>query len=167
MPRSANAATSAREVSGDGGTGVPNGRTSVISQSLADAPRGEVVVQHQRGFARRRRALERRRADADDGPALRERGKHLAQPLGAGNGVELVAAFGEARRGVEVVVGAERDDQEVGLVGSAVGGDAPRFGIDRGDRLLHKAHARFRRSSLYGRRTASSVVRPNITSSFE
>ncbi len=33
MPRSSNAATSAAEVSGDGGTGRPKGRTSVISQS--------------------------------------------------------------------------------------------------------------------------------------
>ena len=33
MSRSANAASSASEVSGDGGTGVPNGITSEISQS--------------------------------------------------------------------------------------------------------------------------------------
>ena len=32
MPRSVKAATNAREVSGDGGTGVPNGITTVMSQ---------------------------------------------------------------------------------------------------------------------------------------
>ena len=51
-------------------------------------------------------------------------GSSLAQPLGAGDGVELVAALGQARRGVEVVVGAERHDQEVGLVHARVGRDA-------------------------------------------
>jgi DNA helicase HerA-like ATPase len=34
MFRSANAASNAREVSGDGGTGVSSGRMSVISQAL-------------------------------------------------------------------------------------------------------------------------------------
>jgi hypothetical protein len=55
------------------------------------------------------------------------------------HGIELVVAIGEPRRGVEVVVGAERHDQEVSLVDAAVGGHAPRVGIDRGDRLLHEA----------------------------
>jgi hypothetical protein len=68
-------------------------------------------------------------------------GAHLAQPLGATHGVELVAPLGEPRRGVEVVIGAERHDQDVGLVNTAVGGHAPPFGIDRGDRLLQEAHA--------------------------
>ena len=97
-------------------------------------------MQQQGGLARRRRALERRAADADDRAALRERRKQLRQPLGAGDGVELVAALGEPRRRVQVVVGAERDDQEVGLVDAAVGGHAARLGIDRGDRLLQKPH---------------------------
>jgi hypothetical protein len=74
--------------------------------------------------------------------ALRERGQHLADPLGAGDGVELVATLGEPGRCVEVVVGAERHDEHVGLVNLAVRGDAPRFRIERGDRLLHEAHAR-------------------------
>ena len=76
-----------------------------------------------------------------DRAALRERRDDLGQPLGAGHGVELVAALGEARRGVEVVVGAERDDEHVGLVDSRVGGHPPRLGIDRGDRLLQEPHA--------------------------
>ena len=63
-----------------------------------------------------------------DRPALRERGEQLAQPLGAGHGVELVAALSEPRRGVEVVVGAERHDEDVGLVDAAVGGHPPASG---------------------------------------
>ena len=120
-------------------------------------------MQQQRGLARRRRALERRPADADDRAALRERGQHLAQPLGAGDGVELVAALGESRRGVQVVVGAERHDQDVGLVDAAVGGHAPRLGIDRGDRLLQEAHAGLgdvavREADRVGRRPAEHHV---------
>ena len=38
-------ATSASDVSGDGGTGVPNGITKVISQSSRSAARRQVVVQ--------------------------------------------------------------------------------------------------------------------------
>ena len=68
-------------------------------------------------------------------------GSTFAQPLGAAHGVELVAPLGEPRRGVQVVIGAERHDQDVGLVNTAVGGHAPRLGIDRGDRLLQEAHA--------------------------
>ena len=72
----------------------------------------------------------------------RERRQHLRQPLGAGDGVELVARLGEAGRRIEVVVGAERHDEHVGLVDSRVRGHAARFGIDRRDRLLEEAHAR-------------------------
>ena len=72
MPRSANAAISAADVSGDGGTGVPNGRISVISQASRTPRRGEVVVQQQRALARCRRALERRAAHADHRVSLRE-----------------------------------------------------------------------------------------------
>ena len=68
-------------------------------------------------------------------------GQQLAQPLGAGDRVELVARLGEPRRGVEVVVGAERDDEDVGLVDAGVGRHASRLGIDRGDRLPQEAHA--------------------------
>ena len=62
-----------------------------------------------------------------DRVALGERRDDPGEPLGAGDGVELVAALGEAGRGVEVVVGAERDDQHVGLVDAGVGGHAPRL----------------------------------------
>ena len=128
-----------------GGTGVPNGITSEISHASRTPRADEVVVQQQRALARRRRALERRAADADDRvAAARSSGRTSRQPLGAGDRVELVAALGEPRRRVEVVVGAERDDQHVGLVDAGVGRHPPRLGVDRGDRLLQEAHAGLR-----------------------
>ena len=48
MPRSANAATSAAEVSGDGGTGVAERDHERDLAGVADAARREVVVQQQR-----------------------------------------------------------------------------------------------------------------------
>lgn len=68
--------------------------------------------------------------------------KNVAEARRAGDGIEFVAAFGEAGRCVEVVVGAERDNQVVGLKSPAVGGDAPLCGIDCRYCLLEEAHAR-------------------------
>ena len=73
--------------------------------------------------------------------ALRERRQDLGQPLRTGLGVELVAALGEAGRGIHVVVGPQRDDEHVGLVHARVRGHPLRLGVDRGDRLLEHAHA--------------------------
>ena len=67
MSRSANAASSAAEVSGEGGTGRPERQDQRDLAVVADAARGEMVVQHQGALAGRRRAFERRAADADDG----------------------------------------------------------------------------------------------------
>ena len=125
MPRSAKAATSALEVSGDGGTGLGNGHDEG-DVAAARTPRvGEIVVQHQRGFARRGRTLERRAETPTMAWPLREAGQDAAEVLGAGNGVKLVAAFDQARCRRQVVVGAQRHDQHVGLVRPAVGCDAP------------------------------------------
>jgi hypothetical protein len=65
-----------------------------------------------------------------------------AHSLGAGERVELVAGLGEAGCRIEVVVGAERDHERVGLVHACIGRHAPRLGVDRGDRLTQHAHAR-------------------------
>ena len=100
-------------------------------------------MQQQGSLAGRRRALERSPADADDCPAPRELRQHLRQKLGTFNGVELVSRLGEPRRGVQVVVGAERHDQDVSLAETGVSGHAARLGIDRGDRLLQESHPRF------------------------
>ena len=40
---------------------------------------------------------------------------------------------------MQIVIGAERDDEDVGLVDTAVSGHAPRVRIDRGNRLLQEA----------------------------
>ena len=73
MSRSAKAATQrARRVRGRRDRG-PERHDERDLAVVAHAARGEVVVQQQRGLARRRRALERRAADADDRAALRER----------------------------------------------------------------------------------------------
>ena len=58
---------------------------------VADAALGQVVVQEEGRLARRRRALERRAAHADDRAAAGERRQHLSHTLGAGDRVELVS----------------------------------------------------------------------------
>ncbi len=52
-----------------------------------------------------------------------------------------MSALLEPGRGLEVVVGAERHDENVGLVHSAVRDDAPSLRVDRGDRLAEEADA--------------------------
>ena len=101
-------------------------------------------MQQQRGLARRRRALERRPADTDDRAPGPECGERVREPRGAGDGVELVPVLAEAGCRLHVVVGAQGDDQDVGLVHAGVGRHAACLGIDRRDRLLHDAHAGLR-----------------------
>ena len=55
--------------------------------------------------------------------------------------VELVAALDQARRRLGVQIGAERDDEDVGVERAGVGLDALGVGIDRADRRLHELHA--------------------------
>ena len=83
---------------------------------VADAALREVLVQQERALERSRRALERLPEHGDeDSPAV-EVGQRVAQSLGAGERVVLVAARLEARRGRHVVVGAHRHDEEVRVV---------------------------------------------------
>ena len=107
----------------------------------ADAFLREVIVQEQSAFAGCGRALVRCGRDADDGSAFCEGWEEVAHLLGAGDGVEFVACFGEAGGGVHVVVCTEGDDEVVGVVGACVGGDAFCCGIDGGDCLLQEADA--------------------------
>ena len=97
MPRSANAASSASDASGDGGIGTRQRHDQRDLGPVAQPSRREEVVHEQRGLARRRRALERRRGDADDHPAAVEVREHVAQRERARHRVELVAALDEAR----------------------------------------------------------------------
>ncbi len=101
-------------------------------------------MQEERCLTRRGRTLERGPADADDGVPARERWKQVAYPLRPRDRVELVSALGEPRRRSEGVVGAERDDEHIGLVLTRIRRDATCFGIDGRDGLAEKAHARLR-----------------------
>ena len=131
-----------RDAAGDGGIGTPSGMTSAISERSRQPRSREEVVHQQRGLARRRRALERRRRHADDHPAAVEVGQHVAQRERAGHRVELVAALDQPGRGRRVEVGAERDDQDVG-VERRRRRSRPAWRPGRStDRGLHEAHAR-------------------------
>src|SRR5262249_53687180 len=79
----------------------------------------------------------------DRASALKAR-KHAGEAFRAGDRVELAPVLGEPGRPVEVVVGAERDDEDVRLVNPRVRGHAAPLGIDRDDRLADEAHARLR-----------------------
>ena len=72
--------------------------------------------------------------------ALGERGKNLTKPCRARHGVEL-GGVRQTRRRIEIVVRAERDDQKIRLVGSAIGRHALGDGIDQRDRFLEQTHA--------------------------
>ena len=90
-----------------------------------DAPLDELVVEQERALERRGRALVRLGEDAEqDRPAV-ELGQGVAHPLGAGDRVVLEAVLREAGDSVHVVLRAERDDEDVGVVGAAVGRDVP------------------------------------------
>jgi hypothetical protein len=57
------------------------------------------------------------------------------------DGVKLVLSERDPRRARNVVVGAERDHEDVRLVRAGIRGDLPGGGIDRGDRLAPEGHA--------------------------
>jgi hypothetical protein len=73
---------------------------------------------------------------------LRKRRDYLGQAGCPLERVELVSTVCEAGGCVEVVVGPDCNDEEVGLVDALIGGRAPPLRIDRDDRLLKKPHAR-------------------------
>jgi hypothetical protein len=67
-----------------------------------------------------------------------------AASFGARGRIELVAVLEQAGRGLGLVVGAERDDEDVGVVGARIGDHATGLWIDRGDRLLAELDAGLR-----------------------
>ena len=112
------------------------------ARSVSTPALGEEVVHQQRGLARRGRALERRRRDRHDDATAVEVRQHVAQRERAGHRVELVAPFDQTgcRGGIEI--GAERDDEDVGVEATRVGVDVLRHRIDRRHGRLHETHAR-------------------------
>jgi hypothetical protein len=93
-------------------------------------------VEQQRALIGRRRAFERNPQDRNQHPPAGERRQDLTQALCAGDGVVLVTVLHKARRGGRVVIGAQRHDQDVGLVGAAVGDHVTGLRIDRRDLFL-------------------------------
>ena len=95
-------------------------------------------MQQQRRFAWRGRALERFAAHADDGRAPFETREHLAQREGSRDRVELVAALYQPWRRRHVVVGAERDHENVRVERSSVGHRPSGGRVDGSNRGLHE-----------------------------
>ena len=117
MSRAASSSRKRCETSGVTGTGAAIGAITRISVSLPDPSLDEVVVQQERALERRGRALVRLAEDAEqDRPAAEPGQRHVAHPLGSGDRVVLEATFREARSRGDVVVGTERDDEDVGVV---------------------------------------------------
>ena len=63
------------------------------------------------------------------------------EPGCAGRRVELVLRLDQPGRRSEVVVGAERDHEDVGLVRAGVGRHMPRLGVDRRDLFPNEPHS--------------------------
>ena len=101
-------------------------------------------MEQERALERRGRALVRLAEDADQDPSRLELGQRVAHPLGAGDRVVLEPALREARRRGDVVLGAERDDEDVGVVRASVGRHVAGGRVDRGDALLAELDARLR-----------------------
>ncbi len=96
VPRTLRAAPGTRPATAGLGHGSGIGKRDL--GPVADPSSREEVVHKQRGLARGRRALERRRGDRDDHPTSREAGEHVAQRERALLCVELVAALDETGR---------------------------------------------------------------------
>ena len=96
----------------------------------------------------------------------RTQAARVAHPLGSGDRVVLEAALLEARRRGDVVLGAERDDEDVRVVRAwsvVTRRAAGSIAVTRSWRNSTPGFA----SSLYGIRTAAASARPKRMSSFE
>ena len=143
MSRSAKASSSAAEVSGEGGTGVPKRHDERDLAVVADAALRRGGRGGAARLARSGRTLERRTADADDDPAAGERREDSREALRAGDGVELC----RRRRGPASRRGrSRRRARRRGRPprGRRVRRHRPRLGIDRGDRLVQEPDPRLR-----------------------
>ena len=109
---------------------------------LAQPASHELVVQQQGGLARRGHALVRGGGDPDDDAAAREPVERLPRGDGTLHRVELVAGLSQARRLLGSQVGAERDNENLGLERAGRGLDSLRGGVDGQDVGLHEPDAR-------------------------
>ena len=123
-------------------------------------------MEHEGRFVRCRRAFEEATQDGDDDVAVIEIGQDVAQ-LGCAFGrVELVAALHQSGSDIDVQVGPEGDNEDVGVVGAFIGDDAFAVGVDGGDGLLAELDVRPGDVPVVQSYVAR-LRRPNITSSFE
>ena len=125
MPRAASASRNIRDTSPVTGTGPCIGNVDVSCTESRMPRRVKYSCRPQSTLERGRRALEGLPEHGDENPSAVELGQRVAQPVGAGDRVVLMAARLEAGRRVHVVVGAHRYDEEVRVVGIGVRGDLP------------------------------------------
>ena len=123
------------------GTGAAIGK--VIRMSTASlTPRFiSRSCEQERSLERGRRALERMAQNRDQDPPPREVGEGVAQALGAGERVVLKPALLESRRRRQVVIRAQRNREEVSVVGALVRDHAPLQRVDRRHRRLAELDA--------------------------
>ena len=102
-----------------------------------------MIVQEKRALERRWRALEGVAEDPDQDRSRIELREHVAHALGSRDRVVLEAALLESWRGREVVVGPQRDDEDVGVVRALVGRHPSFLRVDRRHALLAELDSLF------------------------
>ena len=123
MPCSSRMATIAEEVLFEIGMGIGMGLTRWMVDDVTQSAPGEVIVEEQCRLVGRAGALEERTEHADDDGAAAESGQGVTGSLRACGGIELVPVLRQSRRSRHVVVRAERDHENVGVVGRGIGDD--------------------------------------------
>jgi hypothetical protein len=102
----------------------------------------QVLVQQQRGLARRGRAFVWRRQHPDHHPTALELGERIVSLQRSIHRVELVPALEQSGRRRRIEISTERDDHDLALGRSGVRLHPPGIGIDRADRGLHEPNPR-------------------------
>ena len=95
-------------------------------------------MHQQGGLTRCRWTLERRRGHPDDHVPTGEAVQDITGGDGTGDGVELVAALEEARRRGRIEIGAECNDQDIGVEWALVGDHPFRHWINAADGRLNE-----------------------------
>ena len=109
----------------------------------SDSPLDEVVVQQKCALEWSGRALERVAQDPDQNRPRLEAREGVAHSLRTRDRVELQATLLESGGRREVIVGPERDGEDVGVVRTAVRRHPSPLRVDRRDPLLAKLDAHF------------------------